>query len=149
MRLRIPERRRDLPFFLALYDHLRGAPGVDEVTMNPVTGSVLLRFDERRRNTLLGTLADSPLIAIEPLSAIGLSNGRNGAEGGPVGRFLASAGGGAVDARAIVLVLMAGLAARQLLRGQLLTPAVTLALYGLDYVIRSIGAGDRGGHGKA
>jgi hypothetical protein len=148
LRLRITEKRRDLPFFLGLYEHLREAPGVAEVTMNPLTGTVLLRFDERRRHTLFGALADSSLIRVEPGSAIGVRDGRGGPAGGRVSRFVASAGGGAADARAIVFIVMAGLSARQILRGHLLAPAVTLTLFGLEFAIRSMRErGHRGGQG--
>jgi hypothetical protein len=134
VRLRIAEKRRDLAFFLELYDHLRRAPGVEEVTMNPATGSVLLRFDRRRRNTLFGALTDSPMIALEDQSFFGAPNRQNGKDAGRIGRFLASRGGSASDPRTILSLIVLSLAIRQLLRGQLLAPAVTLTLYGLEHL---------------
>jgi hypothetical protein len=134
VRLRIAEKRGDLAFFLELYDQLRGAPGVEEITMDPRTGSVLLRFDEQRRNSLFGTLADSPLIAVVPPPGFGFGD-RGRTEAGPIGRFLASRGTSVTDPRLIVTLIMLGLAVRQLLKGQLLAPAVTLALYGFEILV--------------
>jgi hypothetical protein len=158
--LRIAGRRRDLPFFLALYDHLRHAPGVEEVTMNPATGSVLLRFDQRRRNTLFGALADSPMIALDDQSTFGLWNRRDGKETGRIDRFLAFGGGSAADPRTILLLVMLWLAVRQVIKGQLLAPAVTLVLYGLEHLLlfkrnrdaaesRSSAGTDSRGHGPS
>jgi hypothetical protein len=135
LRLRIAARRRDLPFFLRLYEQLRIAPGVEEVTMNPLTGSVLLRFDARRRNTLLGALADSPLISLQSRTRLNPAvEGRAGTAGGII-RFLESRGASATDPRFIVFLIMLGIAVRQLIKGQLLAPAVSLALYGLELLV--------------
>ena len=57
LRLRVRQKRKDLAFFLEFYEQLRRTPAVEEICMNPTTGSVLVHFDGRRRNTLIGALA--------------------------------------------------------------------------------------------
>jgi len=132
LRLRIAGKRRDLHFFLALYDHLRQAPCVDEVTMNPVTGSVLLYFDAQRLNTVIGALADSPLIALSSRPAI-VSNA--GGEPGRIERFLNTRGTSTTDPRTIIFLIMVVLSVRQLMQGQILGPVLTMVLYGVDFAV--------------
>lgn len=132
LRLRIAEKRKDLPYFLELYEHLRQTPGVDEVTMNPVTGSVLLRFDAERSGRVIGTLADSPLIALPSQYSATSSKQEQGGGPGRIERFLASEGTSPTDPRTIVFLIMLGVSIRQLLKGQVLGPVLTILLYGAD-----------------
>jgi hypothetical protein len=133
LRLRIQEKRRDLPYFLDLYEHLHRAPGVDEVTMNPTTGSVLLRFDDRHRNTVLGVVADSPQFALSSRPAISLSRSGKHTQPGRIEKFLNAQNASATDPRTIVFLIMFALSVRQLLKGQILAPVLTIALYGIDF----------------
>jgi hypothetical protein len=123
IRLRVPSRRRDLDYFLGLYEQLRHEPVVDEVTMNPVTAGVLVLFDEADAEALpaalprgdllaLETAADNTLAPVEPRAGHVTLN----------------------DMRTIVFLIMAALSLQQLLKGQLLAPLVTMGLYLLDWV---------------
>jgi hypothetical protein len=42
MRLRIPERKRDAAFFLAVGERLAGLEGIEQLRVNPMTGGVLI-----------------------------------------------------------------------------------------------------------
>lgn len=129
LRLRISERRKDLPFFLALYEELRRIPTLGEVTMNPLTGSVLLQFDEANRSAVIEALSTSRLIAVSqtPLAA---SAPRVPVDTGDAMEALLARR--TTDVRTLVFLIIAALSVHQLLKGQLLAPILTLVLYGLD-----------------
>jgi hypothetical protein len=130
LRLRIPEKRRDLPFFLALYEELRQAPHIGEVVMNPLTGSVLLRFDEANRAVIADSLEQSHLIAVIEVPSPGRIPARAGlTEGGERDAQLARR---ATDLRAALFLVMLGLSVHQILRGHFFAPVLTLLLYGVD-----------------
>jgi hypothetical protein len=133
LRLRIAEKRRDLPYFVDLYEHLRREPGIDEVTMNPLTGTVLLRFDAQRRNTVIGALADSPHFALGPHPQDALA--RSGEGGAPerIERFLSHTGPSATNPKTIIFLIMLGLSVRQMFKGQILAPLLTMAIYSVDF----------------
>lgn len=132
LRLRIAQKRKDLPFFLELYDHLRRIPCVNEVIMNPRTGSVLLHFDEQHRNAVIETLLDSPMIALAPQQVLALDKDK---EPGRIERFLNERGTSATDPRTIIFLIMAGISVRQLFQGQIMAPVLTLVLYGFDFAV--------------
>ena len=123
IRLRVPSRRRDLDYFLALYEQLRQEPVIGEITMNPVTAGILVLFDEQHADALPATLERSGLLALEREEerALGV------VEPSPHHVTLN-------DMRTIVFLIMTALSIQQLLKGQLLAPVVTMALYLVDWV---------------
>jgi hypothetical protein len=123
IRLRVPSRRRDLDYFLALYEQLRHEPAIDEVTMNPVTAGVLVLFDESRADDLPTALERSGLLALEREEDDAL------AVAAPSPHHVTLN-----DMRTIVFLIMTALSIQQLLKGQLLAPVVTMALYLVDWV---------------
>jgi hypothetical protein len=135
VRLRIADKRKDVPFFLELYEHLRQGPGVEDVVINPATGSVLLHFDADRRHTLIGSLRDSPLIEVAEVQLLGYRPRPSSAQGeGALGGMLPSPGS-AENARSVLSLIVLGLTIHQLLKGHLLAPALTLLLYGADIAV--------------
>ena len=136
LRLRIPGRRRDLPYFIGLYDELRHAVAVEEVTLNPVTGSVLLRFDPCRRNTLMGMLADRESFDLVPSKGLArlVAPPLPGTTQNPgrIERFLTRTGANATDPQTIVFLIVTVLSVRQILRGQILIPVLTLLPYAIN-----------------
>jgi len=122
-RLRVPGRRRDLDYFLALYEDLRARPGIDEVSINPVTGSVVLTFPADQGARLESILSGSPLLALTP----GPPSDTAAAEGHPH-TFHTSLN----DMRILIFLIMLGLSIQQLLKGQVLVPILTMVLYVVD-----------------
>jgi hypothetical protein len=123
LRLRLPSRRHDLPFFLALYDDLRGQPEIEEVTINPATGSVLVwfaPFDADQIEPALMRSGRLQLVDTEPGGEAG-----TGSHG-----FYASIN----NMRILLFLLLVVLSIQQLMKGQLLAPALTLLLYVADFV---------------
>lgn len=151
-RLRVPARRRDLPYFIRLYDTLRKQPEIREITVNPATASVLIWFAEQdaarlpealTRDGLLELSASSSPVASRAESLQDAAGGR--ADGQASGRsprhdrtaaphpnaqhaFQMSVN----DTRLLVFLIMLGLSLYQLSKKQFLAPALTMALYGID-----------------
>jgi hypothetical protein len=125
MRLRIPERRKDIPYFLNLYEDVRQIPGVTEVVINPLTGSLLLCFSGEPSRPVFSSLQQLGLLPPDdqarPPHPV-------------VERFFANSGGGATQIRTVLLVMMVGLAVHQIRRGKILAPALSVLWYAYDLV---------------
>ncbi|KAA6185533.1 hypothetical protein F2Q65_08625 [Thiohalocapsa marina] len=121
LRLRVPSRRGDLEFFLALYDRLRQAPEVEDLSINPTTGGVLIWHDPAQIHRMAEVLARQGRLRLcTPAHATSAAT-----EGPALQRSPA-------NLRLVLLLVMVGLSVRQLMRGQLLAPALTLVLYLVD-----------------
>lgn len=128
MRLRIPSKRRELDYFVDLYEQVRQLPGIDDVVINPTTGSVLLHYDEAQQGDLSSTLDEVGLFSLETASrqppALVTEESPSGTGAHPEAA--------ANDARLVVFLIMLGLSIYQLRRGQVMAPALTILLYALD-----------------
>jgi hypothetical protein len=128
MRLRIPRRRKDLPYFLDLYEDLRQVPDITDVVINPSTASVLLYFPEKSARPVLYSL-----------QRIGLLQNDGGEQSsrpllGRIQGLLTDRQGAATDARTILLTIMIGIAIHQALRGRILAPALSALWYAYDLI---------------
>jgi len=123
LRLRLPQRRHDLPFFLSLYESLRAQPEIDEVSINPATASVLIWLDPAREDALAGALTRSGLAPLEDHQLHPEHAERH--------LFHVSVN----DMRIVVFLIMTTLSIHQLLKGQLLAPALTMLLYVVDLAV--------------
>lgn len=128
VRLRIPEKRKDLPYLLNLYDDLRQIPEVNEVTINPVTGSVLLHIRE-----------DYEVPVIRSLRRLGLLRTDAGESArsslpGRIEKLYAGTRNPAGQVRTVLMAIMLGLAVHQLRRGILVAPTLTLLWYAYDLI---------------
>jgi hypothetical protein len=123
VRLRLPQRRHDLPFFLSLYESLRTQPIIDEVTINPATASVLIWFDPVHEESLPTALSRCGLAPLDDHQRHPKHAERH--------LFHVTIN----DMRIVVFLIMAALSIHQLLRGQLLAPALTMLLYIVDLAV--------------
>lgn len=123
MRLRLPQRRHDLPFFLSLYESLRAQPEIDEVTINPATSSVLIWFDPAHEDALASALTRGGLTLPDDHQLQPEHAERH--------LFHVSVN----DMRIVVFLIMTTLSIHQLLKGQLLAPALTMLLYVVDLAV--------------
>jgi hypothetical protein len=127
MRLRVLEKRQDADYFELTRARLESLPGVDRVTTNSSTGSIVL-YHELPDNDILreqlfnsgcfvfGTKTAQPAPSFEPLRS-GLSAIEQGLRSGTAG---------SVDLRTIAFLGMMGLTLHQVLRGQVLGPALPM-----------------------
>jgi hypothetical protein len=128
LRLRIPERRKDTPFFVSLYEELRQIPEVSEVVINPMTGSLLLLYPEDSSHSVLLALEQIGLLA---------KKGKDQEKQvvfGPILRVFSGTTKGATPVRTVLLVIVIGLAVHQVRRGKLLAPVLTVLWYAYDLV---------------
>jgi hypothetical protein len=126
MRLRIPARRKDLAYFVHLYEDLRKVPGVADVVINPSTASVLLHFPQ-----------ESATSVVESLGRMGLLHQDRDDRSsrrvlGRIERFFTNHKSAATDVRTVLLTFMIGIAIHQALQGKILAPALTVLWYAYD-----------------
>lgn len=103
LRLKVPSRRGDVPFFEDLVRRLSALPGIAELRANPLTASLVIRHDG-------DTEAITSFLARE-----GLAEVRPAAE--PLARMDVAAG--SADANAALAVGLSSLSLTQAARGQL------------------------------
>jgi hypothetical protein len=131
IRLKVPERRRDLAWFLELYDHLRRLPGVEEVQADPVTGSALLRVEAGREDQVVHAIGYSTLIdlqdeeppAASPVlaaAAVALHGARS------LDRHIRELSAGTLDLRSVALLMATALMLRRPIMGAVLAGALSL-----------------------
>ncbi len=128
LRLRIPGRRKDMDYFLDLYDDLRQIRGVTEVVINPLTASVLLNFHPEAAGQVVDSLAGIGLLPQKEVK------GSKQPVPGAVERFFANHQSAATDVRTVILTLMIGIAIHQALRGKILAPALSALWYAFDLI---------------
>jgi hypothetical protein len=137
-RVRIRGAGEDWPHFEAVREALLGLSGVDEVRINPRTGSALIlhegalveEIEAHLKAFELFEFSDRVEIQIDALEHL-----RAGAR--VVNRRLAEITTGRGDLNAIVFIVLIVLALRQILRGQILSPAIALLWYAMEMVVRS------------
>jgi hypothetical protein len=123
LRLRLPQRRHDLAFFLEVYEALRGQPEIDEVTINPTTGSVLLWYDPAEEDALAEAVGRTGLLQLHEGDLHPQQDERH--------LFHVSIN----DMRITIFLIMTALSIHQLLKGQLVAPALTMLLYLIDLAV--------------
>jgi hypothetical protein len=137
LRLRVPERRGDAAYFAAVLEQLAQVAGVEQVQANPVTGSVLVLHDELAYADLSARLDETGLFTLtqapEP-HAPGLAPVTSGFA--LVDRLLTEHSGGSADLRTLLFIVLLTLAIGQMLRGQVMAPAISLLWYALDLALR-------------
>lgn len=136
LRLKVPERRRDRSYFNLLQERLAGMPGVTGAEANPLTGSILVRYDPRRFASF-DAAALSDLLVVGPPAASRASHpvplmDRIESSAAVIDRRLKGWSAGAVDLRAAGVVGLALMGFGQLLRGNIVAPAATLLWYAAD-----------------
>lgn len=133
IRLRLPDRRHDTAFFAELCERLSALPGVVEVSGNPLSAGLLVRFHPTQAHALRAAIAATGRLQIvdgpPPLSP-GLNALRRAAD--RIDRSLEEQSGGSADLRTLAVLLLILLAAGQALRGQLLAPAASLLWYAFE-----------------
>jgi Heavy metal associated domain 2 len=138
MRLRIPSRRGQVPYFEQLVGGLAGLPGIDHIESNPVTGSIVLspaidvtplaQHAERAGLFVLTTDADATTVPL----ATGLARGFQG-----LNSQIRTLSGDNLDLASVGFLALVGAAVVQLQRGHVLGPASTLLWYASGLLLMS------------
>ena len=137
-RLRIKGVVEDAQYFEAVRVFLLSSSGVDDVRVNPLTGSVLVLHKGVTNEELRTRLGNVDLFEFssqpEPqLSS--LEHIRIGASA--LNRMVSQMTSGRGDLRTVAFVVIVSLAIRQIVRGQVLSPASALLWNAMDLVIRA------------
>ena len=129
MRLRIPGRRKDVPYFMDLYENLRALPGITDVVINPTTASVLLHFPGESDGPIQKNLQQIGLLPEE-----GEQEQPEQPVVGRMERFFAGKNSRATHVRTVLLVAMFGMAVHQFRRGKIFAPTVSVLWYAYDLI---------------
>jgi hypothetical protein len=146
MRIRIHERRRDDAYFAHVADQLRQCPGVRDVIVTPLTGSVLV-LHEATDTTVIGDYARAlDLFEVAAPSPTGVSHEplpdeliRTGL--GRVDTWMRRESGDGADLRSMALIGLLGAAVWQFARGEMLPAGATLLWYALTLTRERQGVG--------
>lgn len=151
LRLRLPQRRKDLPYLEALAAAAAELPGIVGAQANPVTGSLLLLYEETEADAFAGALdrlvdahdivlhfGTPPLQPVRPTLQRGLAG---------IDSYLGHVSQQATDLRSLGVLLFLVLGLVQLGRGQVLAPATSLLWYALDLLRDRPGPGPGDGSG--
>ncbi|MGD2111831.1 MAG: hypothetical protein PVI50_00485 [Gammaproteobacteria bacterium] len=137
MRLRIREKRNECRYFEAVRRELDLVPGIDEIRINTLTGTILLLHPDETDDRLVDRLRRLGLFEIiegdEPAASVltpitsGLSL---------IDQTLHENTGGRIDLRALAYIALMSVTVTQLVRGQVLGPALPVAWQALSLLDR-------------
>lgn len=140
VRIRVPCMQGDREYFKRLKTQLSTVAGVNDATVNPQTGSLLLKHEysasiddikSRARKEVLFDLVDQTS-SPPPSIAEGLHLGI----GSSLDKAIKRRTSGAANLRALLVFTLILLALRQALHGQILGPAVSLLVYAFEILER-------------
>ena len=140
LRLRIRDRRQDPDYFAAVRRELEAVPGIDSVRVNGNTGSILLLHPQVPHAQLASRLRELELfeLAVGPEPAVpALASVRSMIS--ELNQAVDSGSSGGVDLRALVVLAGLAIAIRQMMRGELLGPALPLLWSVAELAMRSDG----------
>lgn len=132
-RLRIAEERGDTAYFSSLANWLMGLDGVRVVRADPRTGGVLILHPQRSLEDLRDRAREERWFRLEDLDEAPIP-GLRGVEDRLrfIDQGLSRISRGEIDLRAVLFLVLVGLAGRQVWNGQVMVPAVTLLWYARD-----------------
>ncbi|MGD8618514.1 MAG: hypothetical protein PVH54_04930 [Gammaproteobacteria bacterium] len=127
MRLRIREKRQNTGFFDAVITQLESLPGIERVTVNTSTGSVILYHELPNNEMLVEQLLDTGMFVFsaETVRQSSVFNPLRSSLSG-IEQAIKSGTAGNVDLRTLAFLGMMGLTLHQVLRGQVLGPALPM-----------------------
>jgi hypothetical protein len=132
--------------------HLSELPGVDDLDLRPTTGSLVVEHPDLDWEDLLEGFRRIGGVIVDPY---GENSGRPDtlapvrATFDRVDGLLTAVSAGGVDLRMLYFVVLIGLALSQMLRGQIMVPAITLLTWALELALRKGVDSDSGGDAAA
>ena len=140
LRLRVPEHRNDESFFEDLAKRLEQTASIDSVRCDALTGSVLIRH-EMSLDELRATLEQDPFLSIAEAPPRAARYGLSAISGtiDQADSALRRLTSGGTDLKALLFVVFIAMTIRQVMRGQIMVPAVSLLWYAFELVLHSRG----------
>ncbi|MCB1755107.1 MAG: hypothetical protein KDJ38_06275 [Gammaproteobacteria bacterium] len=146
-RLRVPEIQQNGDYAAGLAEQLDKLPESCRCRINTLTGSVLVEHPDLNGEGLLEELRSLDLFRLHsgmPRSEPAIDQLMDGFA--RVDRALSDRTSGSVDLRTLAFTILLGIMFRQMVRGQLLGPAVPLLLSALSFLHQANpGGGDAAG----
>ena len=136
-RIKIPDKRHDSEYFDALESDLISVTGVKRVTINTITSSVLIQYQEQELpledlKSHLDAISHFEMTA-EPKTVTIWEDASQRLN--RVDDYLKESSGGQIDMRSLMIVVFVLLAIRQLQRGSILGSASNLLWYATHLVL--------------
>lgn len=129
LRIKIPSKKGEVPYFSSLRERLSGCPGVGEIRVNPQTGSALISY-ECQRKTIAEFARENDLFLLKrspPRRKTLFGNVADTFQG--YNQYLRNLTGGEVDIPSLVFVSLLLSGMWQIARGNLAMPAWYTAFY--------------------
>ncbi|MGD8568007.1 MAG: hypothetical protein PVJ39_07960 [Gammaproteobacteria bacterium] len=136
-RLKVPSKRHDSTFFDNLETELSAVTGVERITVNTTTASVLIEYESgaELRDKLMSWLGSSPYFELtsepKPMAVWKDASRRLSS----VDAFIKDSSGGQVDFRSILFVAFVLMAVRQLQQGAVFGAASNLLWYATQLIM--------------
>lgn len=127
IRLQVREKCKDPAYFDAIREQLEGLAGIDEVRTNCTTGSIILLHSLENNRELLKRLPQLALFEItdcQQHDASAFTPLRSGLTG--IEQLLRNGTAGSVDLKTVAFIGVMGLTLHQIMRGQVLGPALPM-----------------------
>jgi len=138
MRIRIPEYRKDEAALARLSQRLEQEEGIASVSGDALTASLLIRH-RMEGEDLKAVLTDTLGIDLQPapVSKVRHSLAPVNAAIETVNNSLRRASSGSTDLQALIFIFLVAAAVRQLLRGQVMVPAISLLWYAFELALHT------------
>lgn len=129
--MRIPDRRRDSPYFNRLQQKLPALPGIEAVEVNPLTASLLLRHTLSTEAIVefaetQGLFEAAPGVSQPVTLAEHISNKLQS-----IDREIHALTRGTIDLWSLLFLVLVGMGVGQISKGNVAAPATTLLWYAM------------------
>jgi hypothetical protein len=127
LRLQVREKRKDIAYFETVRSRLDSLADIDEVRVNTTTGSIVMLHSLPEHDELTGQLQQLELFEITEARQPGPTGLDTVGSGlADIEQLIKSGTAGSVDLKTVAYVCMMGLTVHQIMRGQILGPAMPM-----------------------
>lgn len=136
VRIRIPSKRGDTEYFAKLQERLETFPAIIALRVNPKTGSVLIEYDDTSLAQLKESTIESSLFSLEELDYEPKAVWQRASSGFEVmDSRIKKLTRGDIDLRSVLFIGLVTMGIRQLTKGQVMGPAMTLFWQALGLIV--------------
>lgn len=136
-RLKVPGKRRDGQFFFDIEKQLAKLPGIEAVKGNPLSSSILLQHPDAGHDDTISTIKKLGVFdSIETASAPKTSGSNPEAITEALTELEGTFSDYAQKQHSLLFTLLIGLAIVQILRGNIMAPAIPLLGYAIEIALK-------------
>lgn len=137
LRIRLPEHRNEPDFFNNLAAQIEQLEGVEIVRIDALTTSILIEHRMHADDLRASLAADVGLELSPHPRSTRYSLAPVTATLSAINKRLRNASDGSTDLQAILFVVVVAMAIRQIIKGQIMVPAISLLWYAFELAVRS------------